>query len=63
MKWEYNKRLRDEQDLITTKSSLQDIYGSNGGGYISQGSKEALIALEKRRKLLEGREETWHQKS
>jgi hypothetical protein len=62
--WARAKKQRDMQDLIDIEATLQVIYDSEGGGFVSTTSKEELRELEgRRRKLLEEREAEWRLKS
>jgi hypothetical protein len=61
--WAHNKRLQDEQELASTEATLLDLYALEGGGYLTQESKEELFSLEKKKRtLLEAKEEVWCQK-
>jgi hypothetical protein len=61
--WEKEKT-RDERDLKDIEEVLQVIYESDGEGYQSPDSKEALLSLEKqKRQLLLDQEEVWRQKT
>jgi hypothetical protein len=63
MSWAHNKRILDEHELVSTEAALSDIYASEGGGFLSQETKEALITLEKKKRvLLEAKEEVWRKK-
>lgn len=62
--WAHEKRIRDEQEIACLESQLEAIRQSEGDGYESVASKEALKALELRyRKLLAEKEALWKQKS
>jgi hypothetical protein len=62
--WEKDKRARDDRDLKETEEALQDFYDSEGEGFATPDSKEALMVLEKKkRQLLKDQEEMWRQKS
>jgi len=62
--WSIAKKRREEEELKQVEEDLLRIYESDGGGLISQESKEALARLESRRNtLLSDKEETWRLKS
>jgi hypothetical protein len=62
--WANQRRIRDNQDLKAIEAELKSIYDSEGGGFLSNDSKDQLVSLEARyRKLLADREEDWRLKS
>lgn len=62
--WAIAKHRREEIELKQVEEDLMRIYESDGGGLISQESKEDLTRLEGRRNtLLSEKEETWRLKS
>ena len=62
--WTVAKRNRDEVELKKVEADLLQIYEGEGGGFLTQESKEALSRLEGRRNtLLLEKEEAWRLKS
>jgi len=62
--WSIAKKRREELELKQLEEELLRLYESDGGGLISQDSKEELARLEGRRNtLLAEKEETWRLKS
>jgi len=62
--WAVEKRRRDDSELKQVEADLISIYEGEGGGFISQESKEVLVQMEERRnQLLLAKEETWRLKS
>jgi len=62
--WAVEKRRRDDSELKQVEAELLRIYEGEGGGLISQESKEHMTQLEERRnQLLLAKEETWRLKS
>lgn len=62
--WAHKKKIFDEQELKSVNEFFQAIYDTEGGGYMSNESKELLLQLEsKLRKLLKDQEANWRLKS
>jgi len=62
--WAKDKRLREDAELKNVEAELDQIYDGNGGGFLTQDSKDNLVRLEGRRNtLLLEKEEAWRLKS
>ena len=55
--WSITKRCREDAELKRVEEDLLRIYEGDGGGLISQVTKEALTILEGRRNTLLGEKE------
>jgi len=60
----HDKRQREDQELKQIEEDLSKFYEEEGGGYLTQETKEALARMEGRRNaLLHEKEESWRLKS